>query len=200
MATTGRTGRRPGNSGSREAILDAARELFAERGYEAASIRAIAGEAAVDPGLVMHFFGNKEGVFVAAMQLPYRPSEVLPGVLAGPPDQVGERAARFFVTVWDDVASRGSFIAMLRSAMSNEDIADLLRRFLERELLSILAGSLDSPDAGLRAALAGSQMIGFATARYIVRVEPLASAAAEEVIPLLGATLQVALAPAGQAR
>lgn len=195
MATTGRTGRRPGQSGSREAILEAARALFAARGYDGASIRAIAGEAGVDPALVMHFFGSKEGVFVAAMDLPYRPSEAIPEVLRGPAAGTGERAARFFVETWDAAASRGPLLAMLRSASTNEQAADLLRSFLERELLTVVAAELEGPDARLRASLVAAQLVGLAMARYVVRVEPLASATPDDVARTVGPALQALLAP-----
>jgi AcrR family transcriptional regulator len=196
VATAGRrTGRRPGRSGSRDAILDAARELFGARGYEGATIRAIAAGAGVDPGLVMHFFGSKEGVFVAAMELPYQPSTVLPGLLAGDPAARGERLARFFVDIWDRPEARSPFLAMIRSATTNEDAATLLREFLEREMLTALAAAIDAPDAELRAALAGAQMVGVATARYIVRVEPLASATADEVVERLAPLLQAIVGP-----
>ncbi len=78
-----RTGRRAGDSGTREAILQAARAQFAERGYDGATIRAIAAAAAVDPALVHHFYGSKESLFAAAMQLPVIPSEVISAVMAG---------------------------------------------------------------------------------------------------------------------
>ena len=47
-------------------ILEAARELFAEAGFERATIRAVAARAGVDPALVMQYYGNKEGLFAAA--------------------------------------------------------------------------------------------------------------------------------------
>jgi len=194
-STSGRTGRRPGNSGSREAILDAARRGFAARGYDGASLRAIAADAGVDPGLVMHFFGSKEGVFVAAMEVPYRPSEVIPGLLEGPPAQAGERLARFFLEIWDATANRSPLVALIRSATTNEPAAELLRGFLERELLSVLAREIEAPDPDLRASLVVAQMVGLATARYIVRVEPLASASADEVVERVAPALQALLRP-----
>ena len=195
MATTGggRTGRRPGNSGSRDAILDAARRLFAARGYDGASIRAIASDAGVDPGLVMHFFTSKEGVFVAAMDFPYRPSEVLPRLLEGPPAQAGERLARFFVETWDATANRSPLVALIRSATTNDQAAELLRGFLETELVAALAKGIGGPDAELRATLLASQMVGLATARYIVGLEPLASASADEVVERVAPALQALL-------
>lgn len=190
---SGRTGRRPGNSGSRAAILDAARALFATRGYDAASIRAIAADAGVDPALVLHFFGTKEGVFVAAMELPYRPSEVLPGLLDGPADETGARLVGFFVDVWDEDAARSQLIAMIRSATTNEQAAALLRGFLERELVAVLAAGIRAPDAELRATLVAAQMVGLAMGRYVVGIEPLAGASRDEVVARVAPAIQALL-------
>src|SRR3982751_1808342 len=86
-----RTGRRPGNQDTREAILASARQAFAERGFDGASIRHIATGAGVDPALVHHYFGAKDQLFLAALQVPVDPGTLLPQALAGDPDTVGER-------------------------------------------------------------------------------------------------------------
>lgn len=194
--STGRTGRRPGSSGSRDAILESARRLFATRGYTGASVRAIAAGAGVDPALVMHFFANKEGVFVAAMDLPYRPSEVIPPLItAEPRDEAPERLARFFVETWDVTANRSPLIALIRSAADTEPAASLLRGFLERELLTVISDTIDVPDAELRASLIGAQMVGLAMARYVVEIEPLASADPEMVVRIIAPALRSLLTP-----
>src|SRR5215469_9883139 len=77
-----RTGRRAGDSGTRAAILDSARQQFAAYGYDGATIRAIAAGAGVDPALVHHFYGTKEGLFASAMELPIVPSEFIGAALA----------------------------------------------------------------------------------------------------------------------
>jgi AcrR family transcriptional regulator len=198
MAATTRTGRRPGNSGSKEAILDAARELFAARGYDGASIRAIAGRAGVDPGLVMHFFGTKEGVFVAAMQLPYVPSETIPGIVAGgPPEEAGRRVAGFFVQTWDTASARSPMLALVRSSVSEGPATDMLREFIQSQVVRTVAGAIRGPGAELRASLVASQMVGLAMARYVVGVEPLASASQEEVVAAMAPALQALLAGDG---
>src|SRR5919206_3634104 len=92
-----RTGRRPGPNTTRAAILDAARAAFAARGYDAVSVRAIAREAGVDPALVHRFYGSKERLFVAAMDLPVAPSDIVRGLLAEGVEDVGERLVRRFV-------------------------------------------------------------------------------------------------------
>ena len=185
-----RTGRRPGASGTREAILVAARRAFAEQGYQRATIRGVAELAGVDPALVHHYFGTKQELFVAAVRLPVNPVEQLATVLAAEPDQVGLRLVETFLSIWDHAADQSPLLALIRSAVADEQAAALLREFITEEVLGPIARRVGSPDAGLRASLAGSQVIGLAMARYIVRVEPLASTPAAEVAAIVGPTVQ----------
>jgi AcrR family transcriptional regulator len=185
-----RTGRRPGVSGTREAILDAARRAFAEQGYQRATIRDVARLAGVDPALVHHYFGTKQDLFVAAVRLPVNPVEQLTAVLATEPDQVGQRLVETFLSIWDHAADQSPLLALIRSAVADEQAAALLREFITEEVLGPLARRVGSPDAQLRATLAGSQLIGLAMARYIIRVEPLASTPAAQVAAVVGPTVQ----------
>jgi AcrR family transcriptional regulator len=184
-----RTGRRPGESGAREAILDAARRAFSEHGYEGATIRGIAARAGVDPALVHHFYGSKEQLFATAMELPFRPSEIIPTLLEGGPDGLGERILRLFLPIWDEPGV-SPFVALIRSASSNQRAAAMLRKFMSQEVIGRLARSLGAPHAELRATLVGSQLAGLAMVRYILRVEPLASAQHDTVIASVAPTLQ----------
>ena len=197
-----RTGRRPGVSGTREAILDAARRAFAEQGYQRATVRDVAKLAGVDPALVHHYFGTKQDLFVAAVRLPVNPVDQLTAVLAAEPDQVGQRLVETFLSIWDHAAGQSPLLALIRSAVSDKDAAAMLREFITEEVLGPLARRLGNPDARLRATLAGSQLIGLAMARYIIRVEPLASAPSAQVAAVVGPTVQRYLtgevaAPAG---
>jgi AcrR family transcriptional regulator len=185
-----RTGRRPGVSGTREAILDAARRTFAEQGYQQATIRGVAEQAGVDPALVHHYFGTKQDLFVAAVQLPVNPIGQLMAALAEEPEQVGRRLVETFLSIWDHAAEQSPLLALIRSAVADERAAAMLREFITEEVLGQIAGRLGSPDADLRATLVGSQLIGLAMARYIVRVEPVASAPAAQVAAAVGPTLQ----------
>jgi AcrR family transcriptional regulator len=197
-----RTGRRPGVSGTREAILDAARRAFAEQGYQRATIRDVAKLAGVDPALVHHYFGTKQDLFVAAVRLPVNPVDQLTAVLAAEPDQVGQRLVETFLSIWDHAAGQSPLLALIRSAVADKDAAAMLREFITEEVLGPIARRLGSPDAQLRATLVGSQLIGLAMARYIIRVEPLASAPSAQVAAVVGPTVQRYLtgevaAPAG---
>ena len=185
-----RTGRRPGASGTREAILDAARQSFAERGFSDTSVRAVAARAGVDAALVHHYFGTKDGLFAAAIELPFDPAAVAPALLEPGLDGLGERLVRFFLSVWEEPASRARIQGILRSALSQEAAAALLRDFVTRAVLGRVAAAVDAPDAQLRASLAGTQLVGLGMLRYIIRVEPLASAEPETVVAVIAPTLQ----------
>jgi len=184
-----RTGRRPGAGGTREQILAAARSHFAEAGFDNATIRGIAAAAGVDPALVLHYYGSKEGVFRAAVNVPIEPGEFLPRLLEEGLDGLGERLVRFFVTTWDSPAG-SPLLGVIRSVVTSETAAALLRDFVSREILSRLAEGLELDRPQLRASLAASQLIGLAMLRYVVRVEPLASAPPADVAAWLGPTLQ----------
>ncbi|HTP14942.1 MAG TPA: TetR family transcriptional regulator [Streptosporangiaceae bacterium] len=191
-----RTGRRAGDSGSRDAILDAARSRFAEHGYSGATIRAIAADASVDPALVHHFYGTKERLFGAAMRLPVVPSDVLTAVLAAGSDDraigLGEHIARTALTAWEDPAVHDAFIGLLRSAVTSEQAATMFREFLADAILrpvAQLAGSTDSADAEYRAAMVASQMLGLAMARYMLAFGPVAAADPEDLAATIGPTL-----------
>jgi AcrR family transcriptional regulator len=186
-----RTGRRPGNPDTREAILAAAREAFAERGFDGASIRAIATGAGVDPALVHHYFGTKDQLFLSAMNSPIDPRELIPDVLAGGPDEIGERLVRTFLRVWDSPAGAAG-VALLRSGVSNEWTARLLREFLTTQVLRRVLEhlDLDPAEAPLRVSLIGSQMAGMALMRYILKLEPLASAPPAAVVAAVAPTVQ----------
>lgn len=184
-----RSGRRPGDSGTRAAILAAAREGFGSTGYAGTTIRSIARAAGVDPALVHRFYGTKESLFAAALDMPADPSVILPALLAGGNDGLGERVVRTFLGIWDATPGQGPMLALLRSAVSDEAAAATLREFLTRVALGPLAQAAGGDRADLRASLVASQMVGLAMARYVLHLEPLASANAEELAAAVGPTL-----------
>lgn len=181
-------GRRPGQTQTREDILAAARNQFGLRGYDAATIRGIAAEAGVNPALVHHFFGTKAQVFVAALNVPINPATVADVITQGPRDQIGERMIRMFLGLWSAPETRQPFLALIRSVAGNEQIASLMRQFLEHTIVGPVSVALDLPR--LRITGAASQGIGLALARYVIRVEPLASATDDEVVALVAPVLQ----------
>jgi AcrR family transcriptional regulator len=185
-----RTGRRPGPSATREAILKAARSQFAELGYDRTTIRSVAAEAGVDAALVLHYFRTKQQLFLAVVELPFDPAAALPALLAGDRRKVGERLARMFMSVLDDVDARNRWTSMLRAAASEPAAAEMLRELLTKRVFVPLAETLGVEDARLRATLVGSQIVGVVMARHIVRVEPLASLPSEELARAIAPTLQ----------
>ena len=185
-----RSGRRPGDSGTREAILGAARAAFAEQGYDKATIRGIAARAEVDPALVLHYFGSKEHLFGAALQIPLAPGEVLRTALGADPDRLGEVIVRAFLNAWEPAETRPALIAMVRSAMTNDVAQMMVREYLGRRVFGPITAALDVPDANLRATLVGSQFIGLAMMRYVVGFEPMASASVDEIVAAVGPTVQ----------
>ncbi len=185
---TGRPGRRPGPSQTRDAVRSAARRLFAELGYDKTTIRAIGREAGVDAALVHHFFGTKEQVFVAAMELPFEPSAVIPEILAGPRDELAERVVRLFLSVWRNPEGRAPILAILRSATTNERAAAMFREFIAAAMLSRLADALGL--TRLRVEAAAAQLVGVVLVRYVIGVEPLASASEEQIVRLVTPVLE----------
>ncbi len=186
-----RSGRRPGNPDTRESILAAAREAFAERGFDKASIRAIATAAGVDPALVHHYFGTKDKLFVEAMQIPIDPQELLPSILGGGPDEVGVRFVRAFIGLWDSPAGTAA-VALMRSAVSHDWSARLVRDFVVTQILRRVAAGLELPpaEAPLRVGLVATQMAGLAMMRYILKLEPIASAPPETLVAAVAPTIQ----------
>lgn len=181
-------GRRPGATETRDQIVFAARRLFAEKGYNGATIRGIAVEARVNPALVHHFFGTKQQLFVAALDVPFEPAEILQNILGGPHEELGQRFVRTFLAVWGDPASRASLLALIRSATTNEQAAATFRQFIDTAVLRRLTAALNVSRGQVAAAAA--QMIGLALLRYVMRVEPLASAEDEEIVRLVAPVIQ----------
>jgi AcrR family transcriptional regulator len=185
----GRPGRRPGPSSTRPEILAAARTLFASRGYHATTVRDIAAEAGVNAALVHHYFGSKEQVFVAAMNLPLNPADLISRLRdGGPRAQLSERVVRLFARTWRDPATGQPLQALLRAAASTEQGATMMRQFVEDVMLPRVSAELGV--SRMRAAGAFSQLIGFALAATILRTEPLASASEDELVALLAPSVQ----------
>ncbi|MFJ2566620.1 MULTISPECIES: TetR family transcriptional regulator [unclassified Streptomyces] len=194
---TGATARRRGRprreeaADTRDRILTAAREEFSERGYEKTSVRGIAKTAGVDSALVHHYFGTKEQVFEAAIEVVLAPALSAPEALVdGPLDGIGERFARFFFGIWERPATRTPLLAIVRSALSNDTAAAVFRRLIVSQLLRRIAGRFDLPDAELRAELAAAQLVGCAILRYVIKAEPLASADVEQIIARVAPVVQ----------
>jgi AcrR family transcriptional regulator len=185
-----RSGRRPGDSGTREAIRAAASRQFAELGYDRTSMRSIARDAGVDPALVAHFFGSKHRLFVDVVELPFDPELVVPTIFAGAREELGRRLADFILAAFEIPEARRRLTGLVRAASSEPDAARMVRELITREVFARVVDALGVDDADLRASLLGSQVVGLVMARYIVGIEPLASLPAERVAAAIAPNLQ----------
>ncbi|WP_412544210.1 TetR family transcriptional regulator [Longispora sp. K20-0274] len=184
--------RRSEGDDTREAILVAARHEFSAGGYAKTTMRAIARSAGVDAALVHYYFGNKEKLFAAAVDLPAVPGEVLRHVLDGDPEQTGARILRTALTVWDTEAAGGGgrLTALLRSLADDHGPATMLREYLTNQVFAKVTAHLGSDQPQLRAALCFSQAVGLILTRFVVRAEPIASADREFLVECYAPTLQ----------
>jgi AcrR family transcriptional regulator len=189
------SGAKDGAERTRARILAAAQTAFSEHGYQRTTIRAVAAAAGVDSALVHHYFGTKDALFLAAMQMPLNPDVFISEVILGDPAQVGERLVRSFLRIWGDPVMRQPLLILLRAAIDGEAGAELLRGFVSDALVRRVSEGLDQPTDPLRVTAAASQLVGLAIVRYVVRVEPLASASEDEVVALVGPVVQRHLAP-----
>ena len=184
-----RSGRRPGAPRSREAILDSARREFAAVGYEAATIRRIAAGAGVDPALVHQFFGTKEEL----MQTAFRPSveERLPRFFADDGCNPGERLIRMTFDIYDNEFPDGwaTLIGMLKSAVSNESAAKMLRESFQSGGIAQLVATLGLSQPELRVALISAELFGLVMARFVVCLPPLDTADVDSFVTWYGPTL-----------
>jgi AcrR family transcriptional regulator len=189
MAAPSRRGRRPGSPDTRATILAEARSLFASKGYAGTSVRAVAAAAGVDAALVHHYFGSKDDLFLAALQAPIDPRQVLLPVAEGGVDGAGERLIRTFLSVWDDEATRLPLLTLVRGVFEPEGRQLVRDGFMRMVLAPIAAGlGLDQPDK--RMSLVASQLMGIVLVRYVVGVEPLASASHDELVAVYAPVLQ----------
>jgi AcrR family transcriptional regulator len=188
MSTTSR-GRRPGAPDTKAEVLAAARSSFAEKGYRGTTIRAVAAAAGVDPALVHHYFGTKDDLFLAALQMPVDPRELLAPVIAAGPDGAGERLLRTFLAVWDDPETQAQLVAVFRSVLSADGATLLKEGFIPVIVTPVLSHLVrDRPE--VRIPLVASQVVGLIVTRYVVAFPPMAQLSAEEVVARMGPVLQ----------
>ncbi|HEX4102419.1 MAG TPA: TetR family transcriptional regulator [Pseudonocardiaceae bacterium] len=182
-------GRRPAGENTRAALLDAARVVFTERGFDGATVRTIAQRAGVDAAMVNHWFGGKDGLFVAALEIPVDPTEIFSRILDGEPEQAAERILRTFLSIWD-ANGGGALAALMRSVASHEEAAAMMRDFVGRVIIGRVVSAVAPDQLELRAALCGTQIAGLALVRYVIRLEPLASADHDTVVAAIAPNLQ----------
>lgn len=185
-----RGGRRPGSSGSRQKILDIARLAFPANGYTETSLRGIARDAGVDPSLIVQLFGSKAGLFAAVVEWPFDASQIAAEVQAVPAEQVGEFAARRFISHWDRDEHRNPIVSLIHAALADPAAAAMFREFITVNFTLPVVERVGADRPQLRAALLASQLVGFGLSRYVLGFHALTSTSSEELIVVLGATLQ----------
>ncbi|WP_328614659.1 TetR family transcriptional regulator [Amycolatopsis sp. NBC_00355] len=187
--TARRRGRRPAGQDTRTALIDAARTVFAENGYDGATVRAIATRAGVDAAMVNHWFGSKEGLFArAVLELPFDPLELMETLRDGPDEEFGERIVRTFLTRWDS-AGGGVFVALIRSVAGHEQAGHVLRDFFQKFFTHVLS-SVGSDRIPLRTTLCASQLVGMGMIRYVAKFEPLAESDVETLVAAVAPNVQ----------
>ena len=185
-----RPGRPAGTSDTRERILAKAREMFADNGFDKTSIRSIATAAEVDSALVHHYFGTKQQLFTAAVQIPIDPMIVLGPLRETPVDQLGHTLPSLLIPLWDSADGAG-FIATLRAMLAGSDVS-LVRTFIQ-EIIAVEVGTrVDNPPGSgkVRVQFVASQLVGVAVARYIVALEPFSSLPAQQIADTIAPNLQ----------
>ena len=203
----GRTGRRPGRPDTKQAIVDAARELFAEQGFTRATLRSIGARAGVDAALVHHYFGSKRELFVTTVAVPFDPAEIVERIAAGHPGTLGTRLAAAILAAWDDPAARPALVALVRSALADPGLVRPVREFVNAEIIGRLVRAAGSParEIPLRSALVGSQVVGLLVGRYVLELPGLAELPASVLVATVGPVLQgyltgpLPVVPAGDA-
>lgn len=192
-------GRRPGSPDTRATILDVARRRFLEDGYHAVTLRSVAAESEVDLALISYYFGSKKGLFGAALALGANPAELLAQVAEdGDLSTFPERVLHQVLAVWDDPVSGPPLIAMLKSAIDDRDVGELVKEAVEREIVERIAGLVPGRDARQRAAAFTTVIGGLITTRYLLRLEPMVSMDAHEVVRFVSPQLRQALRGPGR--
>ena len=171
---------------TKAAILKAAQQLFADQGYERATIRDIAARAAIDPAMVIRYFGSKEGLFAQATAFDLR----LPNLSAIAKPDIGRTLVAHFFEIWEGSRSNGSLISLLRAAASNEDAAGAVRAIFGGQVVPMLAQVVPPAELPLRAGLVATQIMGLAITRYILKVPPVVALDRPALVRLLGPTMQ----------
>lgn len=186
-------GRRPAQPDTELEIRNAARTLFAERGYKATSIRAIAQAAEVDPALVLYYFTSKEDLFRQVLDAPFNPEAIVATVLAVEPENVPYQLALTMLRLWDEPETGLATISFMRRVVAEPATSELVKEFLVGSMLGQIAAALlkdvDPAETRIRVELVGSQMVGLMFLRKILKVEPLANLTPEEAAALVAPTI-----------
>jgi AcrR family transcriptional regulator len=171
---------------TRAAILEAARRRFAAEGVRKATIRSIAADAAIDPSMVMRYYGSKEGLFAAAIDIDLG----LPDLGAADPDTLGEVLIQQFLRLWEQPPGNDILLTLLRSAVTDDATADRFRHVFAEQVTPAVLRVGDPADADRRAGLIVSQLLGLALCRYVLRLPPVVAMTQPQLIADISPTIQ----------
>ena len=184
-----------GTDDVRDAVLDSARAAFHARGYVRTSMKGVAVAAGVAPEVVNRYWNSKESLFAAAMRLPFDPASAVPELVAPGLDGMGERLTRATLDMLADETTRNDLISLFQAGASTAKAAKGMQVFLEQSIVDRLVRYIGVPDARLRVNLIMSYLLGVATSRYVLKLEPLSSMAEDDVVKLVAPTIQTWLDP-----
>ncbi|WP_194094545.1 TetR/AcrR family transcriptional regulator [Marivivens aquimaris] len=193
-ADSPKLGRRSGPSTTRDEVLRAAQKRFARDGFDGTSIRKVAGDAGVDPALVMQFFKSKDGLFAASLILSDEVQDRITAAFDGPHDRLGQNLTEAFLNLWEDSEDRPPLMAALRGAASNTYAAEQLGQFVQNRLVDVIGPKVgNGPEAARRAGLVLSMLMGLVLTRNMVIVPLTAELSRAEVAKIIAPSIQVLL-------
>jgi AcrR family transcriptional regulator len=175
---------------TRAAILDAARRRFAADGFRRATIRSIAADADIDPSMVMRYYGSKDGLFAAAVDVELD----LPDLAEADPGTVGELLTRQFLVLWEQPPTDEILLTLLRSAVADDAVVEKIRQVFAGQVTPAVLRFGDPADAARRAGLVVSQLLGLALTRYVLRLPPVVGLTPAEIVDEIAPTVQRYLA------
>ncbi|MFF3569337.1 TetR/AcrR family transcriptional regulator [Nocardia jiangxiensis] len=171
---------------TRAAILAAARRRFAQDGFRKATIRAIAADAEIDPSMVMRYYGSKEGLFDAALEIDLE----LPDLGVVHQDSLGETIVHRFLELWETPPGDEILLTLLRSAVTDDSVGKRAQQIFAGQIMPMVLRVGDPADAPRRAGLIVSQILGMALCRYVLRLEPVVAMTHAELTADLAPVLQ----------
>ncbi len=177
----------PRSQDTRSSILVAARKRFAAEGFDGTTIRAVAADAGIDPSMVMRYYGSKDGLFAAAIDIELH----LPELTDVPQSRLGEALIRHWIELWEGDLSTELLHVLLRSAISNEEAGERLRSVFGAQVMRTVAQVVADPaEAATRAGLVSSQMLGLALTRHILKLPPVVALDQETLVAGVAPTIQ----------
>ena len=181
-------GRPAGPSTARQDILDAAVHLFAERGYDRTTLRAVTDTAGVDVALVKHYFGGKEGLFDEAVTRHADQSFAFLDRLQDPTPPDARTVAGAYLRIWETEKTANVVKALFRSALESEERREKLQELVAERLAA--TGERNTPDDTRRVQLLSAHLMGVGIVRYLLKFSPVTDLTHEEMVADLAPVIE----------